>query len=477
MGTIPIPKEIYVKRSHIIDDDDEKFNDLVASFDLTNFEHNNFNKLCESLKVNNDINSKIRQIIIDNIDDKDIVVIYANVMKEIYKSGLSDFKIIFGDGKEIHCIKNILMFIPYFSMIIDDFNIDDCITIDDNYDTFISIMDILHCNYEIRRFVYYKYSTINNDNFLGIFILLDKYLMKDYFYAIIDYGNMITDDNIHIKQIAKKLLDEKQYDSMIMVKHLVLSNSKSNLYNLHHKKMENFIDNLLSIDYGSNVFIFDDWMDIFKAEQQLNSIFLTKRYELLNVAKLGYVQYYQMVKNLYIKNCSNRDYIMLKNHMDKIIESSTKNCNKDITKTAGCYGVDSKSKFTNHNEIHFKKCYPNLEYDICTNIYVMGCKIIDNKFEFTLRYKSMNVNKKNKIMFGYVNNVDKFWYYDIVKLEKQIENGDYIELDQINENSESYTNFWSDDYIDKYIITFNEPISNNFNKFYVVKSDIINVEF
>lgn len=446
-----------------------KIAEFLLPRDIDNPLHVNINKLFLSLDLNNIVDKKIEKIMLDEIEtitnyqkkNYSIESIITNscelIMKEIYKSGLTDFIIKFKDGRTIQCLKGILSFIPFFDIQFNDLDDDNSITCEDDYDIVMNIIKIL----------YYDYSGITNDNYCETLFLMDKYLMKDYFYVMINYGNERVTFDINISVIAKKLLEMKEYATLIRIKNLSQFILEEKLCNLKKETIDTFFVNFICIDYGENMFIFDDWMKIFREKEQLEVIFSTKRYELLNVAKVSYIDMIKKMIGIDKLNIGYDHFLCYVEHYKIYTQYDNLRRKYNI-----CNIKDKNNLIGYDNVIHIKQCYPKIDYDICIRLSFMIDlnNIIDdyNYLKINFRKSYINVKVGSIILIKYDSKENDREYYKIMKLEKIVDNNiipvDVIYVDDHNR----YTN--------RYMITFDRPINENYDSFYLVESKCFDVK-
>lgn len=237
----------------------DPYMDLQCSLNLKYAKHKYFSILCSSLDSNNDVHMSIKEIIVSHITyDTKIDKIYDKVMRDIFECGFYDFTIMFKNGKTIKCMKMLLKLIPYFDMVLSEFG-DENIIINDDYDLVLNIIKILHGDNDV----------ITDNNLIDLYLLMDKFLMCDYFDVLMSYGSII-DGKLKIQIILQQLLDVGDYDKLIKFKMLAQYNKNEKLCVLNSLRftcmtldMQVIFDNILHLDYGENIYIYDDWDNIF----------------------------------------------------------------------------------------------------------------------------------------------------------------------------------------------------------------------
>lgn len=199
-----------------------------------------FKFFCDQLQ-NNIIDIIIKYTIAEHCDE-DVI------LQDLYNQKLSDFTIQFSDGTNIKCLKGLLRCIPYFSNMFEDTDVQDVIILDyDPYTVQIVIDSLYHQN------------TITIENVCNVVKLMDMWLMN------------FNIDLSFIDQNLDKILLNKEEDIVILVNNLKKTN-----FDLTKIYRHNF----------KNIFLFDDWKNIFTDKQKINAIKSSGKYEYLNTISL-----------------------------------------------------------------------------------------------------------------------------------------------------------------------------------------------
>lgn len=238
------------------------------------------------------------------------------------------------------------------------------------------------------------------------------------------------------------------------------------MYYLNNDYTNLVFEKLISVDFGENIFIFDDWTKIFNHDKQLIAIFMSKKYELLNIAK---IKYYDMIKQMMKIDKLNIGYDELLCYIDKYkIYRHYGLFNNQYN----IFNINDVNKFLHDEEIHIKQCYPKIDYDICVKLFFCIISNEDkNIIKINFRKSYTNVYKGSNICIKNNNKQNDYEYLKIIKLEKIVDEN-IISTNVIYvDDSNKYTN--------KYMITFDKPIKNNIDDIddiYVIKSKCFDVK-
>lgn len=367
-----LPKKLLQLGPNIEPTPENLYNNLLLSFNKNIPVHINFKTLCDSTNVCNAVNAKIKDIILDycTLYDSKISDIYKKVTIDIYNNNLTDFKLVFPDGQTFMCLKAILQTIPYFAMVFEDVELNDSIELASNYDITTSLIKLVY-NPEAENI-------ITNDNYLELFELMDKYLMKDYFYIMISYAK----NNIDV--ITKGLLDDKKFNCLTFL-YRILSNiaTEGIINNKLKKNALGIIKQMLDVNPGENITMFNDWQKMFSDDQKLKAISVSKNYELLNIAHITPIKVVGFLAGI---DFANNFYYNIINDTAKLIFSPQ---NNEILSTSSTI-------------IIITSYYPVLSY---TKIYKLpvytGNKVGNNiTIEFS-KCSDIPIKIGDKIMIGY----------------------------------------------------------------------------
>ena len=261
---------------------DEIFNNFLNSLDTTNSKQINFKNLCDSLNLANEVHVKVKEIIMSyiGIGDLEIDEIFTMILSDIYNNNLTDFTIKFPD-KSLKCFKAILKTIPYFEMIFQDLEIDDSIDFTTDYELISILVKLLHIP---------ETDDLTIFNFIDLFVMMDKYLMKDHIHIMLQFAKK------NIIDIIEYSLANKQFENILILYDL-LNNIKSNLSNGDTKNTKDtkeinyditkIIDKIFTIDFGPNMFMFANWVKLFTDDKKMEAIQITGNYNLLNISKIN----------------------------------------------------------------------------------------------------------------------------------------------------------------------------------------------
>jgi hypothetical protein len=423
------------KNAHLIKDMsvDVLLNKLYESFDLKSCIHNQFKILCDSIKIDTPINNKIKDIIFKIINELAttnkvvrISYIYEIIKYEIYKNGLTDFLLISDDNSETFpCLKAIIQTIPYFDMLIKDCQQNDNSVIIDDFDLTVYLIKIL-CDMELTHniptyantFSYNpNYGNIfNSDNYVKTFELMDKYLMKDHFYIMINHGYE------YIKNIIQELVDQNKFDTIKLLYRILnniindetFKNTNDDIDMLHKQGVlgiyhmnndivlgaKEIIKKIFQVDMGEHIFDFDDWQNLFDAEYKLRTVHRLGKYELLNIMN---IEPKLVIGYLAMLNFSNINY----NNIFHIVE---------LHNSRLIFGSNNIKKL--QNVIIIDSYYPVLKYTKITRLPVKALNNTGNCITIEFIMNNLVINIEDNIIFG--NNMlnDKYKVKSIVKCVK-----------------------------------------------------------
>jgi len=440
----------FVKNGHLIKDIDEPLdvilNGLYKSFNLKSCIHNQFKILCDSIKIDTPINNKIKDIILKSIGNLAIAnkvvkisYMYEIIKYEIYKNCLTDFLLISADdnSKTFPCLKAIIQTIPYFDMLIKDCQQNDNSVIIDDFDLTVYLIKIL-CNIthnfptNANTFSYNYVDIFDSNNYVEMFELMDKYLMKDHFYIMINYGYE------YIKNIAQQLVDQNKFDKIQLLYRILnniindetfkntnididieIRNNQGGLGIYYMNKdivlaAKEIIKKIFQLDLGEHIFDFDDWQNLFKDEYKLRTIHRLGNYELLNIMNIKpelVIGYLAMLNFSNIKPELVIEYLAMLNFSN--------NNYTDIFDTMNMHNsrliFGSNNIKTLQNVIIIDSYYPILKY---TKITRLPVKILNNTGNYvTIEFLMNNlvINIEDNIIFG--DNIlnDKYKVKSIVK--------------------------------------------------------------
>jgi hypothetical protein len=369
---------------------------LFNSFDNTNPIHMQFKSLCESLSVVNPVNENVKNIVLGYCDmfDVEIVEIFRLVKLDIYNKNLTDFIIEFQDGKCYPCLKAIIKTIPYFDMIFNDIDMNDSLTLSSDFGITSSLLTLVYDQ---------NADELNASNYVEIFEMMDKYLMKEYFYIMLEWAKnnveivmrdcVLNNDFDRIKllyRILKNISDEK-----FMKDNEFSFNNCENL----KKDAKNVINKMFNVTMGIGMILFDDWFVAFTDSQKLKNIYESKRYDLLDIANIKPELVIQFLLKLDPDNDNYDDIFTMINLYNMVVE----------------YG-----ECTNVNGSRFivESYYPTFKYKkiirLPANIHMI------NGNELTMNYfqnSNINIKSGSKLVFGHISKV-----YNVKQIKRCVKN-------------------------------------------------------
>jgi hypothetical protein len=248
------------------------YNNLYTALDLTMPMHVNFKNLCDSLSVENNVNMSIKSIILDKATLYGVIIddIYKLVTMEIYENHLTDFEIVFPDNNVIPCLKAMIKTIPYFSIMFEDVETTNHVNVSVDYYMMSCVIELLYNpTAPVQTWI----------NYVQIFELMDKYLMKDHFNIMINHGKH------NMKVIMEHLLSEKQFDKITLL-HRILSNIV-NEKGVDSDDAKQLIYKMAEIDPAEFMDMIEGWQEIYNDRLKLNFVKTHKKYELLNIANIN----------------------------------------------------------------------------------------------------------------------------------------------------------------------------------------------
>ena len=247
--------------------------------------HNHLKIICTSLNTYSPINDKIKQIIYDEVqamcpqyiyDQRyDLIMefyyiddLYRNIVQAILTNKLTDFTLILANdnSKQFKCCKALLQTIPYFDMIFKDTEI---------VDNFIIIPD--ECIVKLIKSLFKEGILCTAIEYVEIFELMDKYLMKDYFDSMIQIGYGYGDF------IINELIKQNRFDKIRTLNRILQDNIKSEM---DTNTIKLLIQKIVRSDMGKFFTTFDDWQNLFEDPYKLKYIYNSGKLELLNIAEI-----------------------------------------------------------------------------------------------------------------------------------------------------------------------------------------------
>lgn len=384
---------------------------LFESFDNTNPIHMQFKNLCESLNVVNPINEKIKNIVLGYCDmfDVEIVEIFRLVKLDIYGQNLTDFVIEFPENKVYPCLKALIKTIPYFDMIFNDIDMGDSLTLSSDFGITSSLLTLVYDQ---------NADVLNVSNYVEIFEMMDKYLMKEYFYILLEWAKnnvgdimreyVLNNDFDRIKllyRILKNISDEK-----FMKDNEFSFNNCENL----KKEAKIVINKMFDVSMGIGMTMFDDWFIIFTDVQKLKNIYESKRYDLLDVANIEPKLVIQFLSKLDPDNDSYDDIFTMIQIYNMVVE----------------YG---ECKNINGSSIIVESYYPTFKYKKIVKLPINIITINDNELIIHF-FQNSNINIKtgSKLVFGHVWKV-----YNVNQIKRCVK---YIDKEKVVDNVHYTTN-------------------------------------
>jgi hypothetical protein len=248
--------------------------------------YNHLRIICTSLNTYSPINDKIKQIIYDEVQTIDhqhiydmshdlitgfiyIDDLYRNIVQAILTNKLTDFTLISANdnSKQFKCCKALLQTIPYFYMIFQDTEI---------VDNFIIIPDY-ECIVKLIKSLFKEGILCTAIEYVEIFELMDKYLMKDYFDSMIQIGYGYR------KFIITELIKQERFDKIRTLHRILQDNIKSEM---DTNTIKLLIQKIVRSDIGKFFTTFDNWQNLFEDPYKLKYIYNSGELELLNIAEI-----------------------------------------------------------------------------------------------------------------------------------------------------------------------------------------------
>ena len=405
----------YGVRSRILLTPDEKYERLINSFDEKNYNHMNFKKLCDSLKINNPIHMEIKNMIINYCSLLPIPKnedIYKMLLVDIYNANLTDFVINLPNNKSISCMKIILLTIPYFDIIIEDTGIQSEFDLEINYDIMNCIIKLLYIP---------ETEIITVHNFIDLFIQMDKYLMREHFHVALKFAKH------NITDIVKYLLNETKFDD-IRTLYIILCDIKNQHYDKTNLSIEDIkevtnyvteiITTMLTVYFGKHITLFDKWTCLFTDEQKINNISRSNNLELLNVAHIIPTKVLELLSDIdFSSNIYNTVH-----HFAKIT-------NAEII-------LEKNGKFTvNKSKLLIKSYYPLFQCLMINKINAHVINAYKNIMVITINYLYSPITIGTRLLLGDIitdmtlNNI-----YTVINIVKR-SNNNKIKVSSVENNS------------------------------------------
>ena len=368
----------------------------------TNIFHKYFKLLCESLNVDNEINTQIKNIVMTNVLEHpktSIGAIYKLIDYDIRKNNLTDFTLFSNDkSKSFLCLKAFLRTIPYFDMMFNDIQQDDNFVVIDDFDLTVSLIKILYDPKIIDLYI---------DKYVELFELMDKYLMKDQFYIMINFGFK------NIESIINKLINDNNFDTIKLLYRILVN--ILNIVPVNNIDREiclganAIINKICRKDMGEHIIYFDNWQNAFEDKYKLKAIYITQKYELLDIAN---IEPRVVIRFLSVLNFPNDDY-------------------NDIFDTMEQEGASLKfdpNDFEHSCQIIIiNSYYPKLKYTKLIKSPIVILDMKENWVDIRIGKSKSNLNIKigSNLIFGYWNarlNNEKFTYRRVESILKYINN-------------------------------------------------------
>lgn len=375
----------------------KSFIKLVESENSSHPNYINFINLCNSLNPQNKTHNDINNIIMDYIVIQDLPINekLSMIFLDIYNNNLVDFTIKFPNKITLRCLKVIFKTIPYFGMVFQDINIGDSIELT-NYKTTSILIKLLYVP---------DSKQITVTNYVNLFVLMDKYLMINYFGMMIEFGMA------NIESIINYLLNKKNLNSIQkLIKILYNVHAEYSRQNSENtaKDVMDIINRIFDVHFGENIIMFKNWPAIFSNDNKINAIKKSKHYELLNVADINPNKVLSLLAEIDISNnVFNQLYSIL-------------------LKLPGYFG-EKISELPTERSVIITNYYPILKY---ISIYSTSIKIIEtyeNSIVITFtKSPSINISIGSIVTFdiGVVNS------YSIEKIIRNY-NDEQTEINEI----------------------------------------------
>lgn len=316
---------------------------------------------------------------------------YVMMMYDIYRF-VSDCEIVFSDGKKLCCLKALLSYkSEYFKNLFGDCD-GSSINLKTDSQITISLIQSLYLS-NIGKM-------LKISNVMTILKIMDELLIRD---NLCDILNFIRFDN-NITKITE--YNCKEYDiSWVMDMDIIFSNiiceDSANNNNKSSSNIGVLATNIRDImfmgigDYinknknNIDIFIFKNWEKIFKNDQIIKAIKISKKYELLNISGLPIIDIINVLTDAYpVANC----YYNIVNHLHW-------GNSYVMFNPSGNYAYD-KDERPSGNIIIIKSYYPVLEYtqftDLCDCEYIFKGNVIN----FTMRLGCPDIHVGDKLLIG-----------------------------------------------------------------------------
>jgi hypothetical protein len=151
---------------------------------------------------------------------------------------------------------------------------------------------------------------LNNSNYVDVFEMMDKYLMKEYFNIMLVYGkNNITD-------IVNGYILSGDFDKIKLLHRILKNISDENSINNNDELKKNtkeVIKKMFDGNFNEHITMFEDWTTLFTDPQKLRCIHNSKQYDLLNVACINVDLVINFLSKLDLNNDDYDELFTLKN--------------------------------------------------------------------------------------------------------------------------------------------------------------------
>lgn len=241
-----------------------KYNDLI-----------HFKLMCNSLNPNINVHNKIKRQIIMNYTVYPHKI-YTGLLQNIYEKGLTDFTINFISGQSFKCMKMIIQIIPYFDMMFNECDIQDTVTITDDYECVMIIMRLLHYNVDnLAKLVCYdNIIGLGIENCIDVLLIADKYLMANNMDILI----LFIKNNIN--DIIEYFINNNNNDKILLLEQLMCIMIANDNY--YHDICQ-IKTTIYQTNFGEFIFKFNNWNKKFYDFVIFNVIKESKKYDLLNI--------------------------------------------------------------------------------------------------------------------------------------------------------------------------------------------------
>lgn len=307
---------------------------------------------------------------------------HAMIMNEI-KNTMHDLKLILNNG-DILVNKAIVSIIPYFKDMFEDCDASSAdVSIDASYEAMTIIVDS----------VYFPYIKLDTKTIIEVVSLMDMFRYHDHLRTIVYF---LYDQSLYI--IHKALKDEN-------VNHLVLLEMVLRhmlIYGIDIDKKR--INNILRTGFRSCInymFSFSGWYEMFTLEQQIDTILLTKKYEMFNKLKFD-----PKIVLKYLIDAIPETDVYYDVYESKNVYFNTNNINYD--------DIDSDFSY-----IIIKSYYPQFHYISIKNFEYEkhNIKIWNNTFKIILNKSLTNITIGSKLIIAQFK-IDLNDIYEITYIHK-----------------------------------------------------------